>query len=499
MSTIPLPALDIRPQAPQADPSENYMRLKALLGQQQVQQQQIQAGQLENQQRQMDLDSQKALQKAYTEAQGDPDKTTKLAAQYGAKPQALLQWQNTVLEQKAKTLDLVAKQGAEAKRQADLMVGAHDQLAAADPKDRPALYPQVISSLGQQGVNVGQLPAQYPGDDALKTLGFAVKSHAQQVEDALKQAQTGEAVSKGKEAEAGAAEKTATTNFYKNNPSAGAPGVPAETVSMMDYMRRVPGATPALYKAFQAKQEAIATQPQKIAVAAAEGQARQLVEGMEKPVYAIGPDGTRTLMSATEALKGGIRTMLPVNEAQVSNDIQLNNRLGDVRQKLAQYEKAMQANLSEQDKGNIAGLLGTQGLKVGALGTEIPMDRVNALLNAENLKNLSPAGRDAIIAYRNVRESLLGYNKVLSGGSRSSDKQFELNDQTLPPPSISDRDFTNRSITAFRGNLGVVGQGLPKIPGIKSPEEIEQQASQPSPAQPEQPKDFFSQFGGKPR
>ena len=52
---IPLPALAIQPPPQQANPAESYVRLASLLGQQRLQQQQIQGGQLENQQRQMQI------------------------------------------------------------------------------------------------------------------------------------------------------------------------------------------------------------------------------------------------------------------------------------------------------------------------------------------------------------------------------------------------------------------------------------------------------------
>lgn len=202
MSSIPLPALAVQPPQP-SDPLEQYRRVASLKNLQQaqlLQQQQLQGAQLENQQRQMDVDSQKALQKAYMDAQGDPDKTTQLAAKYGAKPQALLQWQNAVLEQKSNTLKLVGAQGGEAKRQADLMVGAHDTLDQAKPEERAALYPQVVQSLQKQGVDVSQLPPQYPGDDALKFFGVAAKSHSQQVEEALKASEIVKNTNQGQEA-----------------------------------------------------------------------------------------------------------------------------------------------------------------------------------------------------------------------------------------------------------------------------------------------------------
>ena len=163
----------------------------------------------------------------------------------------------------------------------------------------------------------------------------------------------------------------------------------------------------------------------------------------------------------------------PVTEKDVREDTMLSNRLADVHQKIAEYDQALQKPVSEKDQGNIAALLGTQGAKLGAFGTEIPMDRVNAALNKENLKNLGPEARDQLIAYKNAREAMLGYKTVLSGSARGSDKSMELLTQALPDPAITDTDFSRRSLDAFKQNLRVVGQGLPDLPGIKSPRQIE--------------------------
>ena len=127
----------------------------------------------------------------------------------------------------------------------------------------------------------------------------------------------------------------------------------------------------------------------------------------------------------------------------------------------------------------MAALLGTKGMQVGAFGTELPMERVNAALNRENLAGLSANARDQLVAYRNMREAMTGYTRVLSGSGRSSDKNLELQEQAMPDPTISDADFSRRSLGAFRGNLRVVGQGLPNIPGVKTPEQWEQEIAQP--------------------
>lgn len=221
----------------------------------------------------------------------------------------------------------------------------------------------------------------------------------------------------------------------------------------------------------------------------------QLIKGIEQPVYAFKPDGSKELMSATQAIQAGIKTMTPVTGKEVGEDTMLTNRLGDVRQKLARYEQAMQKDISAKEKGNLAALLDAQKLRIGAFGTEFPVARFDAAMNAENLKDLSPAARDQLVAYRNMREALVGYNRVLSGSARSGEKQFEVSEQTIPDPSTADRDMASRSFRDFRENLGVVGQGLPRIPGVKSPEEIESQVTNPATSQPKKSTSKAAKYG----
>jgi hypothetical protein len=243
LGNIPLPALSIRPPE-QPDMMANMsklMMLKNALGQQQLQQQGLQTAQLENQQRQMDVDSTKAFQKAYMEAQGDPDKTAQLAAKYGAKPDALLSWKTAVNAQKIQAMDLVAKQGGEAKRQADLMQGAHDQIAALPAEQRQAAWPQALQQLSQQGVDISKSPANYPGDQAFQMLGFGIKSHAQQIEEALKAEETAKNKAQAAEANAATGEKQTAADWYKAH--GGAPGVPVEAQQQADWLSKNKGKT----------------------------------------------------------------------------------------------------------------------------------------------------------------------------------------------------------------------------------------------------------------
>lgn len=273
--TIPLPALDVRPPQ-QPDLMGQLAKVGQIKGQQQEQQlraQQMQSNDLGLQQQQLSLDSQKALQKAYLEANGDPGKTIELGAKYGAKPQELMAFQNAAIEQKKNALALVQSQGAKAKNDADLMQGAYEQLEKAKPEDRPTLYPQLMQGLQRQMVDISQAPAQYPGDAALKYLGIGIKSHSQAVDEAFKQAETAQKNSQAASENATAQQKNAQTDAYRGMGLI--PGLNTEEQSMMSYMRYVPNARPDHYPAWKAQQEAAITQPYKIQTAKEEALARQ--------------------------------------------------------------------------------------------------------------------------------------------------------------------------------------------------------------------------------
>lgn len=201
MASIPLPALAVQtPQPPnQLDNLARIMQLKNAAGQQQIQQQQLQAGGLENQQREMDLKSQQAMMKAYSDAGGDLEKAVPLAAKYGAKPADLVKLKQASLDSQKQAIELLTTKGNRAIQEADMLQGAHDQVMAAPPEQRPAVYQQTLQNLRQAGVDLTGAPPQYPGDQTFQMLGLGLKSHKVMLEDAAKkldmlqtQAKTGE-------------------------------------------------------------------------------------------------------------------------------------------------------------------------------------------------------------------------------------------------------------------------------------------------------------------
>ncbi len=57
---------------------------------------------------------------------------------------------------------------------------------------------------------------------------------------------------------------------------------------------------------------------------------------------------------------------------------------------------------------------------------------------------------------------------------RSSEMAMQLNLDTLPAP-IDPESYAGNALKAFKQNLVVAGQGMPILPGVKTPEQIEQQ------------------------
>jgi hypothetical protein len=173
--------------------------------------------------------------------------------------------------------------------------------------------------------------------------------------------------------------------------------------------------------------------------------------------------------TAAEAQSAGHQEFQKITAKESEENRMLGNRLADVGQKMQRYQATLQQPVSETDRGNMAGLM--TDLKVDAHGISIPFDRVNTALNSENLQNMSPVAKQRVIAYWNARESLIGYQRVLSGSAKSSEKSMELQLQALPNPSMPE-DFTKDAIGQFVENLRIAGQGLPRVRGITSGDDI---------------------------
>jgi hypothetical protein len=250
MSSIPLPALDIKPPADPTEGIQKGMMLRNMMQEQQLRGQQIQAGQLENQQRMQSVKDQQTLLGLYQKHNGDLDKVVADAPGAGVSPAAMQQLQLHAMDVKAKTQDLVAKQGTEAARQADLMLGAHDAVDKAPAEQKPTVYQNQILGLRAQGVDISQFPTTYPGDEQFKNIGIAARAHSKMVEDALKSAEQAKNTAQAGEADAETSKIQSETAF--RNKYGIASGVPVDVLEMADYLEKHPGKGPADYAGWKA-------------------------------------------------------------------------------------------------------------------------------------------------------------------------------------------------------------------------------------------------------
>lgn len=164
MGGIPLPALGV--QAPQPEGVADIWGKAMTLKNQQLQQQSAQLGiqgqQMQNQQTQMDIQSQQAIQKAYMEAQGDPDKTVQLAAKYGAKPQSILAIKSAYVESATKLASLKKADLDNLQKHNELVGQTVGSALQMPPEQRQSwLLNQGLPSLVQNGVMQPNEAQQY--------------------------------------------------------------------------------------------------------------------------------------------------------------------------------------------------------------------------------------------------------------------------------------------------------------------------------------------------
>lgn len=225
MASIPLPALDVRqPQQPDTlgDVSK-LMALRSMMGQQQVQQQQIQAGQLENQQRQLALQDQQTLresQKGVDWTQPDAfEKWIGNAQQKGVSPQTLsqlslqrAQYQEQLSKTDTATLAAEKERNSQLQGHIDAVKGITDPVKRAQAAQ---LQGQQILQSGlaktPQTQQLAQALAQgkyVPTDDELTLFENGLTDHNTQVTQA-------ETIAKTRESNANAAMKEIETAGLK--------------------------------------------------------------------------------------------------------------------------------------------------------------------------------------------------------------------------------------------------------------------------------------------
>lgn len=175
--------------------------------------------------------------------------------------------------------------------------------------------------------------------------------------------------------------------------------------------------------------------------------------------------------TAAEAQAAGHQQFQKLTTKESEDNRQLNNRLADVAQKVSYYQQSLNQPIDMDDKIKLGAIVGDDKWKAQAFGASIPIDWFNKQMDAASSAGLSSNAVRLMWAYFNARESMVGYQRVLSGSSKSNEKAMELNLQSLPTPLMDPR-VSNEGMRQFKQNLIVAGQGLPRMKGITSAADI---------------------------
>jgi hypothetical protein len=175
-------------------------------------------------------------------------------------------------------------------------------------------------------------------------------------------------------------------------------------------------------------------------------------------VYAHTPDGQVIYTSRDQAPPRSI--VQKVSPKQAEEDQERSNRLDDVEKKMNDYKDSMRVPISSSDQTAIGTLEQKFGLDFH--GMSIDLGKLTSM-QAAGQSVLSPQAQDRLIAYRQAQEAINGYQKVLTGSGKASDKAMELNLATVPAPNDNET-YAAKAIDAFMENIPIIRQGMPKFP-----------------------------------
>lgn len=186
-------------------------------------------------------------------------------------------------------------------------------------------------------------------------------------------------------------------------------------------------------------------------------------------VYAFDPKTNQTISTtrADAGTKGLQITANKVSPTQVRKDESLSNRVADVQRKVGDFANTFNEPIDSADKIAISYLMDHNiggGLSAGGLHVNLLPGYVQSQLQAAGIGKLSDAGMKRFIGFNQARESLSGYQQVLTNSSRSSDKVLELQLEQLPSP-IADKEYANLATGEFQKNIDLAGQHIPIFPG----------------------------------
>ncbi len=467
-ANIPLPALLVKtPEQP--DPVSSISRilaLKSVLGQQKLQDVQLQ-------QSQQDLADNKAMTDAMKNWDGkDYTQLPGLVLSNGGSAKAALAVQTHIQTLRSQASEIAAKDAETNSKNLDTIQKTQDQyrgrvmsIVNGPDEQKQSLWDAEVSKEEQAGtVKPGQFSHTYPGDDAATAfanhfaLGSTLAKEQSEMTAAAARAQTA---------------KTAVDTFAAKTD----PNSPLYDPSAAYLAKKAAAGDPDA-KAIL-KQQAAQAGAVEGAKAAAQFPWQQKLEQIRQagnPVYAFDPKQNATVLTTKEeAQQGGMQAIRKVGETDIAKDTQTARQLGDAQLNVSAYRMASQKmdELSGTEIARVGDLTGSSEFKAHFLGAELPSDWANELRKNQDWTKLPQDAQEAVASYIGARGAIIAYTKAISGTGRLTESQLKTEMANLPDPGTPS-NVREMQFQRFQRNIDQVASGLPKLPGVDSPAAIRQ-------------------------
>jgi len=178
---------------------------------------------------------------------------------------------------------------------------------------------------------------------------------------------------------------------------------------------------------------------------------------MRSPLYAYDPQSNQTILTTrAQSQAGGMNSIRPVKETDISKDLHDTRVLNDIASKANQVWQSASA----MDDKSLASTVGAARYL-----SDHPNSTWDQMVQAGVMGNVPQPVQNYLQDVMSLRESAMGLQKVLTGSARSNETQLNALLRTLP--SMEPNSATVRSkLQRFTQNVTLLRQGIPRMPGI---------------------------------
>lgn len=467
MSSIPLPALDIKPPQQPENPLDAFarvMQLRSLQNTQQLQGEQLKGAQLENQQRSLAAADEVNARHAFHDWDGkDSDDLLGLMQKYSVGPKTFTSIATGLLEMKQKAATLNKDQLANVQNIHDQARGAIMSVIQAPPDQQQQSWTQMKQSalanpaFASARQTIDQLPDAYPGNEEAQILAsrLALGSVlAKEIERTAANARQTQA-------------QTAQDKFNLEKP-----GIQADNTIKQAQAAVAP----------QTAQLGVTEKQTTIAKNQAETEkAKVETQNLgDQPIFALDPNtNERVMTTRPEAQAKGYTNPVSVKEGDVSKETDARAMINDVQLNKSRYLSAMQQVYSQPmttaQKNALTALTPEKlGMDFGELfKLELP-DVMQKVANATAFSVLTKAQKEAVVGYYSTLASVPAAQKALTNIGKANKEMMDLELRTIPTPLMDQGSFQTM-LDRFQGNIEQTSKKTVRIPGMPSTQDIRNQ------------------------